>query len=455
MDLKNKNILVIGLAVTGVPLVKVLAQLGSKIIVNDLKSKEQLTDSLKELEGLDVTYILGRHPEGVNELGPLDLVVVSPGVPLEIPFIEGFRRANIEVIGEIELAFRLSSAQVVAITGTNGKTTTTALTGEIFKQAEENTYVVGNIGVAAISKALETKIEDYMVMEVSSFQLESIVDFHPRVAALLNLTEDHLNRHKTMENYLQAKLNIFKNQISSDYAVINYDDKICREASKNLKGKVIFFSRKETLSEGIFVKEGNIVVSLNNKLEKVLPIEEIKIPGNHNLENALAATAMAYLMGVKVETIAETLKNFGGVEHRTEFVDEINGISFINDSKGTNPDASIKAIEAIKAPIILLAGGMDKGSDFREFIETFKGKVREMVVYGETANKIYETAHSLGFMDVRKVKDLEEAVKAAYEVAVEGDTILLSPACASWDMYPNFEERGRHFKNIVNNIRRS
>lgn len=455
MDLKNKNILVIGLAVTGVPLVKVLAQLGSKIIVNDLKSKEQLTDSLKELEGLDVTYILGRHPEGVNELGPLDLVVVSPGVPLEIPFIEGFRRANIEVIGEIELAFRLSSAQVMAITGTNGKTTTTALTGEIFKQAEENTYVVGNIGVAAISKALETKNEDYMVMEVSSFQLESIVKFHPRVAALLNLTEDHLNRHKTMENYLQAKLNIFKNQVSSDYAVINYDDKICREASKNLKGKVIFFSRKETLSEGIYVKEGNIVVSLNNKLEKVLPIEEIKIPGNHNLENALAATAMAYLMGIKVETIAETLKNFGGVEHRTEFVDEINGIFFINDSKGTNPDASIKAIEAIKAPIILLAGGMDKGSDFKEFIEAFKGKVREMVVYGETANKIYETARGLGFVDVRRVKDLEEAVKAAYEVAVEGDTILLSPACASWDMYPNFEERGKHFKNIVKNIRRS
>ncbi|MBM7614589.1 UDP-N-acetylmuramoyl-L-alanine--D-glutamate ligase [Alkaliphilus hydrothermalis] len=455
MKLKDKVVFVIGLAVTGVPLVKVLSKLGAKIIVNDLKSEEQLVDTLKELEGIEASYILGKHPEDIKQLGGIDLVVASPGVPLDIPFIQYFRDENIEIIGEIELAYRLASAQVVAITGTNGKTTTTALTGEIFKHGGKNTFVVGNIGVAAISKALETTPNDFMVMEVSSFQLESVVEFHPKVAALLNLTPDHLNRHKTMENYLEAKLNIFQNQSSGDYAVVNYDNQTVRDASNRLKAKKIYFSRKEILSEGVFVEDGNIVVLLDGRKERVLAANEIKMPGDHNLENALAATAMAFLVGINVESIAESLRTFGGVEHRTEYVGEVNGVAFINDSKGTNPDASINAVKGIKAPIILLAGGMDKGNDYTEFIEAFNGKVKKMVVYGETAEKIYETAKGLNFHQVTKVKDLEEAVKLAYGVATEGDTILLSPACASWDMYKNFEERGKHFKEIVSNIRRA
>ncbi|KAB3533195.1 UDP-N-acetylmuramoyl-L-alanine--D-glutamate ligase [Alkaliphilus serpentinus] len=455
MNLQNKRVLVIGLAVTGVPLVKVLVQLGSKVIVNDLKSKDKLTDALEELKGLNVKYIFEEHPNDLDVLGTIDLVVVSPGVPLDIPFINLLREKSIDIIGEIELAYRLGKADIVAITGTNGKTTTTALTGKIFKDAGRITYVVGNIGVPAISKALESQQGDNMIMEVSSFQLESISKFHPKVAAILNLTPDHLNRHKTMENYLNAKLNIFMNQNSNDYAVINYDDEVLREASKRLSANILFFSRKSKLEKGVYVKDQKIVVKLDDKVLEIIPIDEIKIPGNHNLENALAATAMAFAMGIEPMSIADSLRTFEGVEHRIEFVDVINGVTYINDSKGTNPDASIKAVEAVKEPIILLAGGMDKGSDFTEFIKSFKGKVKALVVYGETAEKIKGTAISLGFSNVVLVKDLQEAVEYTNEIATAGDSVLLSPACASWDMYPNFEERGRHFKELVSKLRRS
>ncbi|AKL95627.1 UDP-N-acetylmuramoylalanine--D-glutamate ligase MurD [Clostridium aceticum] len=455
MNLKNKKVLVIGLAVTGVPLVKTLLNLGATVIVNDLKSEEILQENLKELEGLKFQAILGRHPEDLGELGKLDLVVVSPGIPLDIPFINKLKETNTEIIGEIELAYRFNKAPIVAITGTNGKTTTTALTGEIFKRGRKNTFVVGNIGVAAISKALETTEEDVMVMEVSSFQLESIEEFRPRVAAILNLTPDHLNRHKTMENYRHAKFNIFKNQRTTDYAVINYDDEICRKASEDLSSKKLYFSRKVQLPEGVFVENSHITISYNGIKQSVINIEDIKIPGLHNLENALAATAMAFLMGIDVDVIQDTLRDFKGVTHRIEYVDTIKGIRFINDSKATNTDAAIKAIEAVNPPIILLAGGLDKASEFEDFIQTFDEKVKHVFAYGETAEKIYNTAKNLSFHHVTIVKDLEKAAVGAYNIAKEGDSILLSPACASWDMYKNFEERGEHFKKIVADLRRS
>ncbi|SDK40505.1 UDP-N-acetylmuramoyl-L-alanine--D-glutamate ligase [Natronincola ferrireducens] len=455
MNLKNKRVLVIGLAVTGVPLVRTLVKLGAHVIVNDIRSEEVLTDSLKGLTDFKYDAILGKHPVDLNELGQLDLVVVSPGIPLDIPFIRKIQEANLEIIGEIELAYRLNRAPIVAITGTNGKTTTTALTGEIFKNASRNTFVVGNIGIAAISKALETTDKDTMVMEVSSFQLESTVDFKPKVAAILNLTPDHLNRHKTMDNYRDVKFNIFKNQDTNDYAVINYDDISCREASKNLQAKKVYFSRKEKLNEGVFVEDQHVVVLLAGKKQQVIHIDAIKIPGKHNLENALAATAMAFVMGVDIKVIKTSLESFKGVEHRIEHVEKIDGIDFINDSKATNTDAAIKAVEAVRPPILLLAGGMDKESEFQDFIQAFDNKVKELFVYGETAEKIYHTAKKLGFEKVMIVEDLQDAVNNAYNIAEEGDSILLSPACASWDMYKNFEERGNHFKEIVRNLRRS
>lgn len=455
MDLKNKSVLVIGLAVTGVPLVKVLCELGAIVTVNDLKTEVELEETLQALKGYKFKGIFGKHPDDLKELQNIELAVVSPGVPLDIPFIEDLRKHQIEIIGEIELAFRLNKAPIVAITGTNGKTTTTALVGKIFENAKKNTYVVGNIGVAAISKAMKTTEKDVMVMEVSSFQLESIVDFRPKVAAVLNLTPDHLNRHKTMENYLKTKFNIFKNQDKYDYAVINYDDEECRKASESIQSKRIFFSRKIQLEEGVFVDNNQVVIALDQKKHVVMSIDDIRIPGMHNLENALAATAMTFVMGVDPKIIKETLMTFQGVEHRIEHVATINGITFINDSKATNTDAAIKAIEAIKGPIILLAGGMDKGSDFEDFIQAFNNKVKKLFVYGETAEKIYDTAKKLGYSDVNIVKNLQEAVLDAYNIAEDGDTILLSPACASWDMYKNFEERGNHFKKILEELRRS
>jgi len=265
MFLADKRILIIGLAVTGVPLVKVLSKLGAKIVVNDMKSREKLEESILELEDYKIEYILGKHPASLDEIGHIDLVVVSPGIPLEIPFIKNIINNQIEIIGEIELAYRLTKASIVAITGTNGKTTTTALIGEIFKKANLKAHIVGNIGVAAISKALESKPEDVMVMEVSSFQLETIVEFHPKISVLLNITSDHLDRHKTMQNYKNAKANIFNKQNSNDYAVINFDDPLVREMSKKITAKKVFFSRKKILNEGIYVEDDNIVIFFGKK----------------------------------------------------------------------------------------------------------------------------------------------------------------------------------------------
>lgn len=454
MNLKNKNVLVIGLAVTGVPLVKVLCGLGANVIVNDLKSEYDLKDSIDELSNLDVDYILGKHPQALDSLGHIDLAVVSPGVPLEMPFIQKIKNRGIGIIGEIELAYRLSKGHIVAITGTNGKTTTTALVGEIFKNAGKTTHVVGNIGVAFIYKALETKKDDIIVIEVSSFQLESIVNFHPEVGVFLNLTPDHLNRHKTMANYKAAKLNLFKNQNEKDFAIINYDDLEIREAAKSLDAIKIYFSRKEYLEHGVFVDNGKIVFADDKNKKEIIPVDDIYIPGKHNLENALAAAAISMAMNIDIEFIAHTLRTFKGIEHRVEAVDTIDGVKFINDSKATNIDAAIKAIEAIDAPILLLAGGLDKNTQFDDFISAFNGKVKHMFVYGETAQNLFETAYRLGFKHVTRVTDLEEAVNTAYSVSSCGDSILLSPACASWDMYKNFELRGEHFKDIVSRLRR-
>lgn len=452
LELKNKKVLVIGFAVTGIPLVKVLNTLGASIIVNDLRTEEDLKDSIAELHGIDVNYYLGKHPDNIEELGKIDLAIISPGIPLTIPFVREIQKSGIELIGEIELAYRLSRGTIIAITGTNGKTTTTALMGEIFKNANRTTHVVGNIGVAAISKALETKEDDYIIMEISSFQLESCVYFHPHIATVLNITPDHLNRHGNMENYADIKFSIFKNQNQRDYAIINYDNDITYDKSKDLNN-VIYFSRISELERGVFVKDNNIIIKENENEIEVIHIKDIRIPGMHNVENALAATAMSYYSGISVETIRETLKTFKGVEHRIQYVDSINGVSFYNDSKATNINSTIKAIEAVEAPIILLAGGMDKGDAFDLLFEGLNNKVKSMFVYGETASKILDSARKYGFNAIFKVTNLKEAVMGAYKISNDGDSILLSPACASWDMYKNFEERGKEFINLVANLR--
>jgi UDP-N-acetylmuramoylalanine--D-glutamate ligase len=449
MNLRNRRILVVGFGITGVPLVDFLHRKGAIITLNDAKSAEAFGETLQLLSRIPVKTVFGGHPADMAVYGEPDLIIVSPGVPLELPFLQSFKHQGIPVIGEIELAYQFMKAPVAAITGTNGKTTTTALTGEIFRLGGKSPEVIGNIGVPAISKAELLSSDQYYVMEISSFQLETIDTFRPAAAALLNITPDHLNRHGTMESYAALKFRIFENQGMDDVAVINADDPVCMSHKGMMNSRIIYFSRLSQLSEGIFTENEKMIVRWNDEERTIIQVDQIKIPGAHNLENAMAAAGLAISAGVPMEAIQEGLKTFKGVAHRIEHVMQINGVDYVNDSKATNPDAAIKAIEAIEAPIILLAGGMDKKNDFTTFFEAFKGKVRHVYVYGETAEQLMETAHRLSFYLIDQVADLEEAVKAASAEAIAGDTVLLSPACASWDMYYSFEERGNHFKSLI------
>lgn len=452
MNLKNKNILLVGLAKTGISTIKHLNKLGAKVVVNDIKDKDKLKGILDELSDLNnVEYILGYHPENVDDI---DMAVVSPGVPLDLPFILKLKSKNIEIIGEVELAYRLSqNPMFIGITGTNGKTTTTSLVGEIFKKANIDTYIVGNIGNPVIDTVDVANKNSVLVTELSSFQLESIDTFKPHVSAILNFTEDHLNRHHTMEAYMEAKARIFKNQDEKDFCVLNYDDKDVKSLSDNVKAKKIFFSRKKSLDCGIYLDEdNNIIINIDKKI-KLLNKDELSLPGNHNLENCMAAAAIAYVSNIDIDVIREVLKTFAGVEHRQEFVRNLNGIMFVNDSKATNPDSSIKAIESYNRPIVLIAGGMDKQSSFDEFLDAAKENVYALVLLGETAQKIKECAQNKGFDNITVVKDMKEAVNASYQIAKGGDVVLLSPACASWDMYKSFEVRGIDFKDNVHNLK--
>ena len=449
MNIKDKKVLLVGLAKTGVSTIKKLDKLGASIVVTDIKPKEKLEDILSQLNGLNnIEYILGSHPEDISDI---DLTIVSPGVPLDLPFIEKLKESNVKIIGEVELAYTLSNNPIfVGITGTNGKTTTTSLVGEIFKEANRDTYIVGNIGNPVIDTVDYTDKNSVLVTELSSFQLESIDTFRPKVSSILNITEDHLNRHHTMENYINAKARIFENQEKSDFSILNYDDSIVRNLNKNNNASILYFSRQEKIDQGVYLDENNnIVISIDGKQITVLNRNELSLPGDHNLENAMAAILMTYVVGVDLEVIKHVLITFKGVEHRLEFVTNKNGIMFVNDSKGTNPDSTIKAIGSYERPIILIAGGMDKHSDFTDMMKCATKNVKELVLLGETADKIEASARKEGLENITKVKNMEEAVKKAYELAKDGDVVLLSPGCASWDMYPNFEARGLDFKENI------
>ena len=449
MDLTNQKILVVGFGVTGAPLVQFLHEKGAEIILNDSRKAESLAHLLKPIENLPIKTIFGSHPTDLSTYGNPDLVVLSPGVPLDLPFIELLKQQKVKIIGEVELAYQYMKAPIAAITGTNGKTTTTALTGEIFRLGGKSPQVVGNIGVPAISKAELLNSDQYFVMEISSFQLETIETFRPKAAALLNITPDHLNRHGTMDAYTALKYRIFENQQKDDVAVINADDPVCMAYEASFESSRLYFSRKKILKEGVFLMDDHMVYHWKNEQLSVINYKKIRMPGLHNLENAMAATGLALSQGISVEAVREALETFKGVEHRIEFVGSINDVNFVNDSKATNPDAAIKAIEAVAAPIILIAGGMDKKNDFTAFFEAFNQKVRQLFIYGETAPILAETAAKMSFDSVQTVSDLEEAVNQAARIAKSGDTVLLSPACASWDMYTSYEARGDHFKSLV------
>ncbi|WP_414698637.1 UDP-N-acetylmuramoyl-L-alanine--D-glutamate ligase [Peptacetobacter sp. AB845] len=450
MELKGKKVLLVGLAKTGISTIKCLAKYGADITVNDIKTEDQLEEIIAEIKDIDgIKYILGHHPENISDI---DMVVVSPGVPLDLPFIKKVIEENKELIGEVELAYQLAKKPYfVGITGTNGKTTTTSLTGEIFEKAGKETYVVGNIGNPVIDAVQAANEGASFVTELSSFQLESIKDFKPSVSAVLNITEDHMNRHHTMENYIDAKARVFMNQDKENFCVLNYDDELTKALAEKCNANVVFFSRLEKLEKGIYVENGDIIIDINEKIN-LMKVCELSLPGGHNLENCMAAAAMAYVSGIDIEVIREVLKTFKAVEHRLEFVKEVEGVKYVNDSKGTNPDSTIKAVQAYENPIILIAGGYDKGSTYDELLEIAKKNVKTLVLLGQTADKIEEAARRIGFTDIHRVEDMKEAVKTCHDIAKEGDIVLLSPACASWGMYKNFEVRGKDFKDNVNSL---
>lgn len=450
-NIKDKKVLVVGLGKSGVAALEAMVKLDADVYVQDSKASDAVDPELMTyMQENDITGYFGETPD---DMAQFDMLILSPGVPPELPFIQKAKDSGAEVIGELEVAYRFGKGQYVALTGTNGKTTTTTLVGEIFEKSGRETHVVGNIGVAVVSKSLDVDDDAWLVTETSSFQLETICDFKPVVSAILNLTPDHLNRHKTMENYGAAKARVFENQDESQYLVINYDDKVCYDLAKDCKAKIVPFSRMEELEFGAFVKDEYIVIkNEQGELIQFCKTDELNIPGTHNLENALAAVAVAYFAGINADVITKALLEFQGVEHRIEFCGEVDGVRFVNDSKGTNPEASIKAIDAMKGGVILIAGGYDKGSTFDELIEAFNGKVKHMVLLGKTAPMIKETAEKLGFTSSIIVEDMEQCVNEAFRLAEKGDNVLLSPACASWDMYKSFEQRGEHFKECVKKL---
>jgi len=451
MNLTNKRILIVGLGKSGTSALDLILPMGAICAVQDSKSEDKIEPKLlAKLKENNIECFFSRVPDSSEKF---DMLVLSPGVPPELDFIKNAEQNGSEIIGEVELAYRMSKGNFVAITGTNGKTTTTTLVGEIFKNDNKDTFVVGNIGRTVTSIVHETKDESWIITETSSFQLETIRGFKPRISAFLNISPDHLDRYHNMQNYINSKARIFEYQDENDYFVVNYDDKQVYEIVPNCKAKVVPFSRLSELDFGVFVKDNEITIAdVSGSLISVCRADELVMLGTHNLENALASIAIAYFAGISISAIAKTLKTFSGVEHRVEFCGEINGVKFVNDSKGTNVDSSKRAIEAINGSIILIAGGYDKKVEFDELFDAFSGKVKHVMLIGTTAIQLKETAERKGFYDNIILKDMEECVQKAFELAEPGDTILLSPACASQDMYLNFEERGAHFKSCVKKL---
>lgn len=452
MKLDGKKVLVVGTGISGIAAAELLIKQKIETTLFDGNKDLDVEKLYAKSEVLrQIPLLLGELSE--EEAKQFDVAVLSPGVPTDIPMVNMMRDMGIAIWGEIELAYYFSKGRIIAITGTNGKTTTTALTGEIMANHFSSVKVVGNIGIPYTSEALDTTDDTVTVAEISSFQLETIHEFKPVVSAILNITPDHLNRHHTMENYIRAKEDITKNQTKKETCVLNYEDEVLREFAVTCPAKVIFFSSQRKLTEGFYYANKEIYYAHDGIEELVIHVDELNILGEHNYENVMSACAMAVSVGVPMDSIREVLRRFQAVEHRIEYVTEKRGVRFYNDSKGTNPDAAIKAIKAMNRPTYLIGGGYDKASEYDEWIESFDGKVKELVLIGQTASKIEACAHSHGFMNTVIFETFEEAIKYCYEKSVSGDAVLLSPACASWGMFANYEERGRIFKEIVRGLK--
>ena len=437
MTVENKKVMVVGLGKSGMAAFELLEKMQAHVCLYD--GREDLDTSEYK-----VPVYLGDIPDDV--LDTLSLAVFSPGVPLDIPPAEKLKQHQIPIIGEIELAFLNEKGTVAAITGTNGKTTTTTLAGEIMKAYREQTFVVGNIGSPYTKEVEQTAEASFTVAEISSFQLETIETFRPKVSAILNITPDHLNRHKTMECYIDTKFRIAENQTKDDLCVLNYEDGVLRERAAELSCAVEFFSSRQKIANGLYQNENHDIVD-GMTGEVLMNMSESNISGDHNCENIMAAILITRKLGAPMDLIIEVVKNFRAVEHRLEFVKSVAGVDYYNDSKGTNPDAAIKAIQSMTCPTILIGGGYDKDSQFDDWIAHFDGKVKSLILLGETAEKIARAADHQGFHAYEFTDSLQGAVTRAAELAEAGDAVLLSPACASWDMFDSYEQRGNMFKD--------
>lgn len=447
----SQKILVAGSGKSGIAASRMILKTGDEVVLydsNDALKKDELLSQFGETDKISV--ILGELKK--EDLKDISICVISPGIPLDAPFVSVLKEADIPVWGEIQLAYHHAKGKLAAITGTNGKTTTTALTGEIMKAFYEHVYVVGNIGIPYTQEVLKTTDDSVTVAEVSSFQLETITDFRPDVSAILNITPDHLNRHKTMECYIKVKESITVNQTEKDCCVLNYDDLVLREFGESMKPRAIYFSSRNSLDEGYCIDGDVIIRNHRGNREEIVNINELNLLGRHNHENVMAAIAIASELNVPMEVIKKAVCEFQAVEHRIEFVAEKAGVKYYNDSKGTNPDAAIQAVKAMPGPTILIAGGYDKNSEYDEWIESFDGKVKHMVLLGQTREKIAECAAKHGFTNVMYAEDMQEAVKVCASYANKGDYVLLSPACASWGMFRCYEERGEIFKECVRSL---
>lgn len=449
MRVQGKKVTVAGAGISGIAAAALLAREGAAVTVYDGNAALSEQEVRARFDGaFDGSFVFGEFTGEL--LQNTEVLVISPGVPTDLPFVTKLKESGVPVIGEIELAYLFSKGKIVAITGTNGKTTTTALTGEIMRTFYRNVLVVGNIGTPYTELVQTTDGETVTVAEISSFQLETVDSFCPDVAMILNITPDHLNRHHTMENYIAAKEAIAANQTEKDVCILNYEDERLRAFGTRIKSRVIYFSSARTLPEGLYLENGAIYYAHAGSVECICKTEELNIIGRHNYENAMAAAAAGLVSGVPVELIHKALCEFKAVEHRIEYVAAKRGVRYYNDSKGTNPDAAIQGIRAMTGRTLLIAGGYDKESDYDEWLDAFDGKVAYLVLIGQTKEKIAAAAKKHGISPVVLCDSFLEAMEFCTAHAKEGDAVLLSPACASWGMFQNYEERGTIFKEYVN-----
>ena len=449
-DLKDKRVLVFGAGKSGISATRLLQNIGATVCLYD--GKEDLDISTIE-NNFDIKpeFYAGVFPK--DKLDQIKLMILSPGLAIDHPFVKEIDEKNIPIWGEIELAYRYTKGRIIGITGTNGKTTTTSLVGEIMNAFYKHVYVVGNIGNPYTDIALETTEESITVIEISSFQLETIHEFCPDISAILNITPDHLNRHHKMENYINLKKSIAANQDKRNLCILNYEDRHTRKIGAEIDTRIMYFSSEHALEYGLYMDGDDILYKKDDVIETVCNVNELRVLGKHSYENIMVGVGIAIEMGVPMNVIHDVIISFNAVEHRIEYVDTIDGVSYYNDSKGTNPDASIKAVQAMKSPTILIGGGFNKGLAFDEWVASFNNKVKLLVLMGDTREMIAETARKQGFNNIIMVNDLKEAVRISTQKAKDGDAVLLSPACASWGMFENYEQRGRMFKEYVRELR--